>query len=302
MSLFILPSLTALGIKLWIFLVSRGELFRNSPLLAFFLCALFALNLAELLILLNVSEASQALPLMMAYYVAAIYSATALLMLVTSLIWQKRFLNTGIMIVATTVAILTCIPGIFLSGAASIGYSLIRVPGEFYWAQQSFLLAILFFAVCTMFYGALKSKSSLVRKRSFALILSTAPLALTAMIIILIMSTGYLLNATVILSLVTTITLVILIYTESRYRLFLFLSYVPYTRESEIRKAVADLVRESVEALFRSGGMLDMKAISGKFETTLIELAIEATDGNKTHAAEILQIGKATLHRKLGKA
>jgi len=302
MSLLLLPSLTALGIKLWIFLVSRGALFKNNPLLAFFLCALFALNLSELLILLNVRTADHALPLMMAYYVAAIYSAAALLMLALSLIQPGRYLNLGIMIVASGVAVLTLIPGVFLQGAESIGYSLIRVPGEHFWVLQSFLFVTLFAAVGAMFHGALKSKDRLARKRSIALLLSAAPLALVAIVIVFAMSAGYLLNATVILSFVTTITLGILIYTESRYRLFLFLSYVPNTRENKIRKAIANLVRESVEALFNSGGALDMKAMSDKFDRALIELAIEATNGNKTHAAEVLQIGKATLHRKLVKA
>ena len=110
---------------------------------------------------------------------------------------------------------------------------------------------------------------------------------------------GAKINGAVIISLMTSLMLVILIYTEKRYRLFKFLSYVPYTREHELRTRANRLVEQMIDDLFNGESAVNFKDIRSEFETTLIEIAIESTGGNKTHAAKILGIGKATLHRKI---
>lgn len=301
MSLLAFPSILALVIKLWLFRVSGKALFVSNPFLAYFLCSLFALNLVELTFFLQLIPPDNALPILISYYIAAIYSAAAYLAIAINLVRPSRLTQVSVFLMATLMAVLMCIPDLVIAGVTYISYSITKIPGEYYWLLQIYLVGILIIGTAILLYGLFYHQNSLTRKRCLAILISTVPMTIAVISVVGLMALGYPINGAVILSLVTTLTLIILIYTESRYRLFLFLSYVPYTIENDIRKHIAILVRQSVEALFKQGGTLDMKSISAKFESALIEMAIEATNGNKTHAAEILQIGKATLHRKLSR-
>lgn len=302
MTLFILPSLVALGIKIWLFSVSRLALFRDNPYLAFFLCALFGLNLAELILFIVKNNPQGALPVMMGYYVAAVFSAASYLILTISVVQGSKALTKMLLVLALIMSVLVCIPDIFISGTQSIGYSLTRAPGEHYGWLQAYLILSIATAIGVGFYGVIGHKDKIVQKRSLVVLIGTTPMALMTIAIISVMILDYRLNATIILSLMTSVTLAVLIYAEKRYRMFKFLSYVPYTQENQLRNQISLLVSETIDALFQKGQKVDFKNISARFEFTVINLAIEATDGNKTHAAEILQIGKATLHRKLAKA
>ena len=59
------------------------------------------------------------------------------------------------------------------------------------------------------------------------------------------------------------------------------------------------MVNQAIHVLY-SNHKLALKDLRSQFEGTLIELAIQSTNGNKTHAAKALSIDKATLHRKIG--
>ena len=302
MSIFALPSLLALIIKLWLFKVAGRRLFLDNPMLAFFLCSLLGMNINEFGYYAFANEATVLLPVLLLFYITVVYAVAAYFLMVIDMLYPVRFVKTGLLSVATLLAMVTATTDLVIADAVRTDYSITRVAGEFYWVMQAYLLVLLVGGLFLLARGALKNTQSMIRKRCLAILLGTSPVILTGIGILAAIQLGFEPNGALILSLMTTVTLILLIYIESRYRLFLFLSYVPYTRERQIRKAVTDLVAESVEALFKSGGALDMKAVSGKFESALIEMAIEATGGNKTHAAEVLQIGKATLHRKLVKA
>jgi len=301
MNLLILPSLIALGIKVWLFSVSRLALFRDNPHLAFFLCALFGLNLAELSLFLMKNDPAGASPVIMSYYAAAIFSAAAYLILAIWVIWHTKFITNLLVASALIMSALVFIPDFFISGAQSIGYSITRIPGEYYIWLQIYLIAFMMLAIAISVYGIIAGKNKRVQKRSLIVLIATSPMAVAATLIILIMIMGYQVNATVILSLLTSLTLVILIYAEKQYRMFKFLSYVPYTEENRIRNQISLLVNETIDSLFLNEETLDFKDISAKFEAAVIDMAIQATNGNKTQAAKLLQIGKATLHRKIAK-
>ena len=301
MNILILPSLVAIGIKIWLFSVSRWLLFRDNPYLAFLLCALFGLNLTELILFSVINDTDGALPVMMAYYVTTVFSVTAYLMFVINVVKSAKSVTKYLLIAAFIVSILVCIPDFFISGTHSIGYSLTRTPGEHYGWLQAYLLISMCSAIVICAYGAISSKDRLVRKRSLVVLMATAPMALMAISIITVMIMGYKLNATVILSLMTSVTLMMLIYAEKRYRLFKFLSYLPYTQEYKLRKQINILISDMIKTLFQKDKKPDFKEIIAKFESSVIEIAIVAANGNKTHAAQLLQIGKATLHRKIAK-
>jgi len=113
------------------------------------------------------------------------------------------------------------------------------------------------------------------------------------------MMLGYQMNATIVLSLMTSLTLGILVFAEKRYRLFNLLAYIPHTKEHELKTRLNLLIDDLVESLFDKEKETELKKVVVQFEESVINLAVEAADGNKKNAAKLLHIGEATLHRKL---
>lgn len=302
MSIYAIPSLLALAIKAWLFVVAGKPLVSKNPALAFFLCSLFGVNSAEFIFFTMTSAATNLMPILLVYYAAAVYAVAAFVLLALNLYGARRWLGVAVMFLASVIVFMIILTDWIVADVVRTSLSMTRVAGELYWVVQLFFLTALVAGMAMLLYVAFRSENIINAKRGLAMLVGTLPVVLSALLVVVGMKLGLQLNGAVIISTMSTVTVALLVYVESRYRLFLFLSYVPYTRENEIRKRVVGLVRESVEALFRRDGELDMKSISAKFETALIEMAIEATGGNKTHAAQVLQIGKATLHRKLAKA
>ena len=299
MSLLALSSILALLIKFSLFLVGKSALFKDNQPLAIFLVALCALNLSELLLFANEGNKQVLMSVLQIYYAAAVISAAALFYLCIHIIRAKKLFAAISFAISIIIAFLTFIPDIILGGYESIGYSITRIPGEYFLLLQIYLIGTLLLGCALLFSGAVKSSDRMVNKRSLILLISVFPLVFFAVTLTITLSMGFKINGTVIISMMTSIMLAILIYSEKQYRLFKFLSYVPYTHEYRLRSKARKLMDQTIEDLFNSNKPVKFKEIRSEFETALIELAIESTGGNKTHAAKQLGIGKATLHRKI---
>lgn len=297
-----IPSAIALFIKAVLFLSARGKLFKKNMPLALFLVALFLLNLAEFLLFTYVNQGTEdILPVLMkSYYVAAVFAAATFFSFALILFGIRPVIAYLPVIITIPLHIWTVFSPDIIAGTQMISYSVTRVAGDYYWVMQAFILVMCTSGLALLSYSALKSDKPVLRQKSTVILLSTAPLIIAAMTIVILMAIGFHINATVILSILTTITLGLLIYADSKYRLFKLLSYIPFTPEHSIRTKAVNVINQAMLDLFNDGRKVAFKDLRADFETALIELAIESTSGNKTRAAEILGIGKATLHRKIG--
>lgn len=297
-SAILIPSIIALLFKGVLFLMARGELFKKHTILAIFLIALCALNLMEFLVLYHM-DGQHALTLMRMYYVAAVFTAAAFLCLPLYLSKTHPFIHLSIYSIGGVLGFFTLFSNEAITGVQLTSYSITRVAGDSYWVLQSFIILASLIGLLLLTYIAINSKQLITRQRSTIILFCTAPFVITALLIITLMAFNYNLNATMILSALTTFMVGLLIYTESKYKLFMFLSYIPYTREHGIRAEAGKLINQAILDLFDERKKLPLKEMRSEFETALIKLAIESTGGNKTHAAKVLGIGKATLHRKI---
>ena len=299
MSLLALSSIIAILIKFSLFWVGKSALFRDNQPLAFFLIALCALNLAELMSFVYLDNPPFLLNVIKFYYAAAILSATTLFYLSTHI---TRGSGLHVAISFATSMIITAlifVPDVMISGVESIGYSATRIPGKYFFILQIYLIGTLVLSIGILLKGIMNSQSSYINQRSLILFISVAPLVFFAILLTITLSLGIKVNATVFLSIMSSLMLAILIYTEKRYQLFKFLSYIPYTREHELRSRAGRLINQMIDNLYTDKKKVNFKEIRSELETILIEIAIEFTEGNKTQAAKVLGIGKATLHRKI---
>jgi len=89
-------------------------------------------------------------------------------------------------------------------------------------------------------------------------------------------------------------------YTVRRERFFILLSRIPFTREYYLRSQFTRLFHHAITSLFSDSAELALPEMRDRFQHHIIELALEVTGGNKRHTAALLNIGQATLHRKIG--
>lgn len=298
MSMLAVPSLFALIIKGMLFAVIRDGLFRRNTTLAVFLATLFMLNLAEFILLVNGTSPGISLWAMKGYYVAAVFTAATFLALALSLYSRDRLVSSGFLVAAGLLSAFIIAGDDLIAGAQPISYSVTRVPGDYYWVIQAFVILSTLSGLVVLGINAVRSPRQIARQKSTVILIGTAPMGIFIIGIIIAMALGYRVNATVIQSLLSTLLLAILIFTEAKYHLFRFLSYVPLTPEYKIRTKAQAIVAQAISDLYENH-RLALKELRSEFEATLIELAIQSTDGNKTHAARVLGIGKATLHRKI---
>ncbi len=298
MSILAAPSLFALIIKGVLFTVAKGGLFRRNTVLAIFLAALFALNLAEFTLLANGTATGVSLWAMKGYYVAAVFTAAAFLALALSLCKPDKLVSSGLLIAASLVSTFIVVGDNLIADTQLISYSVTRVPGDYYWVIQAFIILNTIPGLIMLAINAIKSPEQIVRQKSTVILIATAPMGVFTVGIVIAMALGNNINATVVQSLLSSLLLAILIFTEAKYHLFRFLSHIPLTPEYKIRTKAQVMINQAISDLY-ANHKLPLKDLRSEFETTLIELAIQSTNGNKTHAAKALGIGKATLHRKI---
>ena len=298
MNILALPSLVALLIKGILFAVARGRLFRRNTALAVFLVALFALNLAEFMLLINSTSSSASLWIMKGYYTAAMFAAAAFLVLTLSLSSPDKLAFPVLLFTAGLMSAFIIAGDSLIAGTRLISYSVTKVPGDYYWVIQAFILLNVIPGLIILGINAFKSPDQIVRQKSTVTLIAAAPMGIFTISIMAAMAYGYSINATVVQPLLSSLLLVILVLTEAKYHLFRFLSYIPLTPEYKVRTRAQTMVNQAISELY-TNHKLALKDLRSEFETALIELAIQSTNGNKTHAARVLGIGKATLHRKI---
>ncbi|MCW8964190.1 MAG: hypothetical protein OQL16_10360, partial [Gammaproteobacteria bacterium] len=247
MSFLAVSSIIALLIKLSLFWVGKFALFRENQPLALFLVALCALNISELMSFIYNGNEDFLLINIQAYYATAVLAAAALFYLSMHITHGAIRYVVVCFSLSAIIAVITMGSGLMIAGIEPIGYSFTRVPGQFFFILQIYLIATLLLSIGILLLGAVKSADRMINKRSLVILISVVPLVFFTVLITITLSLGIKINGAVIISMMTSLMLVILIYCEKHYRLFKFLSYVPYTHEHELRTRAAKLVDQMIE-------------------------------------------------------
>ena len=290
-----LPSISAISIKLLMFWYGRKTIRGANSTLWMLLGGLLGVNIAELILFGYAGDSNNpgALVTLTMYYVFVVISGTGFVLFSLQLADFSTPLIKRIITVAAIVTIfVTLIPGAGLAGAKSIGYSVTRVAGPYYWILQINIIGFLLASISLLIYTVKKGNVWIKRRRATAMLIGSLPTTVATIAIVTLMQLGFKINATVISSLTFNILLAVLIYTEYEYRLFRFLSFIPSTSEFK-------LTNYAIKAAHRARSNNLREAID-YFERALINDTLVKCGGNKTATAEALGVSRATLRRKLG--
>jgi hypothetical protein len=293
LTLYTLPSVVALAIKLTIFWFGRHSFVSASAWLWMFFIGLFGMNLSELATFYYVTQPGAGFMWLSAYYISALIAFSSLLALSLSNASKLSPSIERAIIIFLGISILPLLmPGAALSGVKSIGYSITRVAGPYYFIVQLGILIPLISALLVSGYFFCNAGSRLVKRRSQIILIACMPIFISVIVIMLAMQLGYQLNASVILSLMISFTLMVLVYTEQKERQFKFMSMIPTTKEHQFVQNLTRLITDPTIGLEQGRDHI---------EKEMIKEALILMDGNKNKAAAMLGVSRQTLQRKLDK-
>ncbi|WP_218943521.1 helix-turn-helix domain-containing protein [Exilibacterium tricleocarpae] len=292
---YVIPSATALLLKVAVLWIARRSFRQISLWLWATMVALVGLNIFEITSFLYVDRPTDGVFYMSLYYFFGVVAALSILGLALEVTDCPNNVGVAIVVVMAipcVVAIFT--PGAAFVGARSIGYSVTRIPGDFYWVLQITLFVAAMTPIVLLIRFISTTANWYAKRRAMVMLLATGPVALVALGLLLAMQIGYAVNGAVFMSLAVNIMLVVLFLTESivnTEKVLRILSLIPATQEYRAVNHIKDAMLAS--------DTTGLKMASATFERIYIKEAIERCGGNKTKAAQALGIGRATLIRKM---
>ncbi|TVZ39364.1 regulatory Fis family protein [Alteromonadaceae bacterium 2753L.S.0a.02] len=291
MNFVIAISILALSLKI-LTLFSKWGLFVKAPksVIVFF-AALLSMNVVELISFETASQPSMLV--LKAYYIfAGLAAYSALYHILESsarLISRSRLLMMSALLIFSVAVIA---PNVGISGVKSIGYSITRVPGPYYWVIQVLLLSPILTLLIVLTARASNPLPAFASRTTRIQIMAFGPLAIVGVLIIFLMAFNVKINGAVVISLTVCLTIWVLIYATNTYSSFRLLSLIPSTPENKAAHALFDYLAEP-----RSG----FNEAIQQLERMLLSEAMQMTNGNKTKAAEMLGLARPTFLRKLSK-
>lgn len=293
MQYLVLISVLALSLKLLALWNIKGLIKKASPFALAIAIAFLVMNVCELCGFYFASREGGGLPILITYYAAAVLAAFSMfaLALQTTRLRTKHWL--------IPLAILFCIieatlivPGAAIAGIESIGYSATRIPGPLYIVVQVGMLLPLGSMFGLLLFTLFNSKRRESVTKAKVYLFSFSPLAVVMILVIILMALGLKVNASGFISLTVCLTMWVLLFASNEKNQYLFLSFIPNTREHRSVYSIATNLASPDNGLKQA--LLEL-------ESRIIEETLAKTDGNITHASEILGIGRSTLSQKVTK-
>ena len=293
MQYLVLISVLALSLKLLALWNVKGHLHNASPFVMAIAAAFVIMNVCELSGFYFANRQGNGLPMLIAYYAFALMAAFATL----SLALANTALNTKLWLYPLAAAfllveIVLLTPGLAIAGIQSIGYSATRIPGPLYIVVQIGLLVPLISMVGVLSFTLITSKEREAKTLARTYLFAFSPLAAATVLVVLLMAIGLKVNASGFISLTVCLTIWALLFASTEKNQYVFLSFIPRTRENKSVYAIATNL-----ACPENG----LKQALLELESRIIEETLAKTSGNITHASEILGIGRSTLSQKVTK-
>ena len=299
MELVLIPSLTAILIKVAIFLRYSASLTRENLNLGLFFLSIFFLNIAELLAIGTEFAPDLSLNILTAYYCCAFFTLHAFINLAidqSGFNWYLKPLRTILNLALGVMVLLTLVGDLVLAGASPTENSLTAINGPLYFLVRIYLPLGVIFACGLLIWGSFAHSSRLQRQRCLVIFAATLAPALTVVSVVTLMAMGAQINAAVVLSLAFTITLLALVYTEEKTRLFHLLAMLPDTQERRLHNR---LLAQLSDCMSPDAGNVDLKNLIKEFEAAVVEQVLAFNEGNQKKTAHALGVSEAAISRRL---
>jgi len=294
MSVYMLPALIGIAVKLWLLVVVQRSEWINKALLAF--VAVFAVqNLSELLLFNSFNTHVGADFLIRAYYVCisavVAYGFYYIMNEQKSMIARFTVILMGLF--SAVVGGLMMFSNLLISGAERISYSITAVKSDYYWLFQVYVIGAMLAWLIGLVINYMNSDGVEEKIKHYFALLALTPVALASIAIVILMNLGVQINATLIVPVISTLFLLILnagrathdFKRDPREK-------IPFSRESVF---YARLAKTSAQYGMENIGH---KEFMTEVERIALEYKLLSNDKNVSHTAQSLRIERSSLYGK----
>lgn len=236
MSIFFIPALLSLLLKIYILIVN---LTRDKISIVFLsLIIIFAIhNGVELFGYLSLFSNGDTSSFFRPYYVITLYLISYLLLHgLTVSGYENKVITSILLSSATLLSFLIIFSDSIIKGYTPIGYSVTAIEGEYYPILSAFVLISLFSTVVALLHGYRSASSSLHAKRCLYSLYALTPIILAFSLAFIFKMVRIEFNAAGIVPIATSIFLVVLLKTEERHKLSDIRKFLPLSLEKETSK------------------------------------------------------------------
>lgn len=303
MELLIIPSVLAISIKIGIFLRYHKSLSRENIDLGLFFLAVFFLNIFEMLSIQSAYSPDTSLLILQAYYCCVIFTVHGFMNVALQYSQFDRHSNRIRLALNITLAVMivtTLFSHGVIAGVEEMNhFTLTRIPGDFYWMFQAYLVAGLILAVAFLVRGLLHASSNVARQKCLVVLISAATPVLMSFTVVGLMAAGVAINGVIFMSLSLSVMLGLIVYAEEKTRLFRLLTFMPYTRERQFHKEMLARITDCVAVSDTPGEhTVNLKQMMKDLEGSVVEHVLSYYGGNQKKAANALGVSEATLSRR----
>ena len=240
MSLYVVPALVALMLKLYILLIAHNS---KSSRVFYGMILIFAIhNLCEVAAYIQFSEGIISEFLLRAYY-AATFGFISYMCLyaieVSKLNWLRR-LSIPICAWMAVACLLVFFTDYLISGIQPMEHAVTAVPGAYYFLFSITALFSFLFVVGSLVRGYVSAPNHKVQVQCLYTLAAMSPIVLLGFIVIPLMSMGIEINAAGSLPICTTLFLIITLKSESKHGFSDVRRFLPFSRERKISNEVQD--------------------------------------------------------------
>ena len=296
-----IPAIIALLIKILIVL-KREHLIMNARLSVPFwmmLAVLAIINLIELQGYYysgDFTKWAQLLTTGLRIYYVCLFCVLGLLLEISivlafgrSPIWVKLISGS----IEVLMIMLVCFTDFLIQGAQSIGYSVTRIPGDYFVVGQIVAMATLLGSILVCCYGYIIAPTHYARVQCVYVILSVVALALPIFLALLAMALDIAVNSTIILPIGSTLFLITMAYALNTRGIYDVCVWIPGTTMFKLFVAVH---KEFV--VYPDGSGMTAKERLLLNEKRFLTEALMRSNGNQTEAARSLNISQSALSIK----
>ena len=294
MSVFFIPALISLLLKLYILIIN----FKLDKISIVFLSLIiiFALhNGIELFGYLSVFNNGDAGSFFRPYYVITLYLLSYLLLYgLTVSGYINRVITTSLLSLTTLLAGLVLFSDQIIIGYESIGYSVTAIEGKYYPVLSAFVLVNLSLTFGVLFYKYKNADSLLQSQRCLHSIYALTPIIFAFTLTVICKSLGIKFNAAVIVPIATTLFLIILLSNESRHKLSDIRKFLPLSLERQTSKNFMSILDHYIT----HGNEQDkFKTVQSRIEKEIIIYSLKKCDYNISKTTQLMGLrGRSTLY------
>ena len=295
MSIYVLPALLALVIKIYVLIVARAA---NTSRIFEGMVLIFALhNLAELIAYIQFTEGRLTDELFRLYYVALLgiigYLCFYSIEIAKIAVLRKLYLPFTVWALVLGVLLLTT--DHIVQGFFSIGYSATAEQGPYYWLFSLTNMGATIFVTTTLIYGYRNSENHVTQIQCLYNLMALAPLVLLGFINITLLTFGKQLNAGGMIPIATTLFLLITLQSESKHRFTDVRRYLPFSKERKMADEVMSLISKF------SMDEISYKDLSNEIEKIALKSKLAQADDSISEAARLLKMKRTTLYSMLNR-